>query len=175
MRWLFSFKDPQGQMTRWLEVLAQYNFKIVQREGKKHTNADSLSRRYERVDFSNCYMPRVTLEQLPCKGCKKCQKMMESWKQFPEEVDDVIPLAIQVCDANKHPHRPLRAALGDFRVGASMDRVGIDIMGPLPISKKGNTCILVVADYFTCWIEAYPLPDQQAETVARTFVNQFIS
>ena len=40
-------------------------------------------------------MPRVTLEQLPCKGCKKCQKMMESWKQFHEEVDDVIPLAIQ--------------------------------------------------------------------------------
>ena len=95
LRWLFSFKDPQGQMARWLEVLAQYNFKIVHREGKKHANADSLSRRYERDDASNCYMPRVTLEQLPCKGCKKCQKMMESWKQFHEEVDDVIPLAIQ--------------------------------------------------------------------------------
>ena len=102
MRWLFSFKDPQGQMARWLKVLAQYNFKIVHREGKKHANADSQSCRYERDDSSNCYMPRVILEQLsckgcklPCKGCKKCQKMVESWKQFHEEVDDVIPLAIQ--------------------------------------------------------------------------------
>ena len=44
LRWLFSFKDPQGQMARWLEVLAQYNFRITHRAGAKHGNADSLSR-----------------------------------------------------------------------------------------------------------------------------------
>ena len=92
------------------------------------------------------------------------------WYRLSRDVKRHI-LECPVCDANKHPHRPLKAALGDFRVGAPMDRVGIDIMVPLPISEKGNTCILVVADYFTRWIKAYPLPDQQAKTVARTFVN----
>ena len=45
LRWLKDFKDPQGQLARWLEVLAQYDFEIVHRDGKKHQNADSLSRR----------------------------------------------------------------------------------------------------------------------------------
>lgn len=44
LRWIFSFKDPQGQLARWLEVLSQYHFTIEHREGKKHLNADALSR-----------------------------------------------------------------------------------------------------------------------------------
>ena len=42
--WIFSFNAPQGQLSRWLEVLSQYSFKIIHREGKKHSNADALSR-----------------------------------------------------------------------------------------------------------------------------------
>ena len=26
IRWIFEFKDPRGQVARWLEVLAQYDF-----------------------------------------------------------------------------------------------------------------------------------------------------
>ena len=63
----------------------------------------------------------------------------------------------------------------DYRVGAPMDRIGIDILGPLPTSNQGNTCLLVVGDYFTRWIEAYPMSDQQAETTANHLVFQFFS
>lgn len=45
LRWLFSFKDPQGQIARWLEVLSQYDFEIQLRKGKQHQNADALSRK----------------------------------------------------------------------------------------------------------------------------------
>lgn len=44
LRWIFNFKDPQEQIARWLEVLTQFNFEIQHREGKKHQNADALSR-----------------------------------------------------------------------------------------------------------------------------------
>lgn len=44
LRWIFNFKDPQGQLARWLEVLSQYHFTIEHREGKKHLNADAMSR-----------------------------------------------------------------------------------------------------------------------------------
>ena len=42
--WLLNFKSPQGQIARWLEELSQYNMNVVHRPGKKHVNADALSR-----------------------------------------------------------------------------------------------------------------------------------
>ncbi len=36
-----------------------------------------------------------------------------------------------------------------------MDRLGIDFLGPLPVSGRGNKHILVIDDYATRWIEAY--------------------
>ena len=44
LRWLRSFKEPEGQLARWLETLDIYNFKIEHRPGAKHGNADALSR-----------------------------------------------------------------------------------------------------------------------------------
>ena len=44
LRWLQSFKEPEGQVARWLELLAQYHYKIEHRPEKKHQNADALSR-----------------------------------------------------------------------------------------------------------------------------------
>ncbi|KAJ3588492.1 hypothetical protein NHX12_012084 [Muraenolepis orangiensis] len=37
-------KEPEGQLARWLERLGEYNFEIVHRPGRLHSNADSLSR-----------------------------------------------------------------------------------------------------------------------------------
>lgn len=42
--WLMNFKHPQNQIAHWLEELSQYNMRIVHRQGKKHLNADALSR-----------------------------------------------------------------------------------------------------------------------------------
>ncbi|CAC5389237.1 unnamed protein product [Mytilus coruscus] len=42
--WLQSLKDPTGQVARWLQTLGTYNFKVTHRAGRKHTNADAMSR-----------------------------------------------------------------------------------------------------------------------------------
>ena len=39
---------------------------------------------------------------------------------------------------------------------------------------NGNEYILVIRDYFTKWMEAYAIPDQQAETVATKVVQEFV-
>ena len=44
LKWLNSFKEPEGQVARWLEKLAEFSFKIEHHPGRKHSNADSLSR-----------------------------------------------------------------------------------------------------------------------------------
>ena len=35
LRWLMNFKNPEGQLARWLEVLGSYTFDIQHRPGKK--------------------------------------------------------------------------------------------------------------------------------------------
>jgi len=44
LKWLQSFKEPEGQIARWLETLTQYDYKIEDCPGKKHQDADALSR-----------------------------------------------------------------------------------------------------------------------------------
>jgi hypothetical protein len=44
LTWLMNFKEPQGQLVRWLEELSQFNMEIQHTPGKKHTTADALSR-----------------------------------------------------------------------------------------------------------------------------------
>ena len=48
----------------------------------------------------------------------------------------------------------------------------VDILGPLPKTKDGNVYVLVAADYFTRWVEAYPTPNQEAVTVAQKLVDE---
>ena len=42
--WLHRFKDTEGMMARWLHTLQQFQFSIVHRAGRDHSNADGLSR-----------------------------------------------------------------------------------------------------------------------------------
>ena len=67
------------------------------------------------------------------------------------------------CNTNKKPSRRRRAEMGQYHAGAPMDRVMIDMLGPLSKTPRGNTIILMLVDQFTKWVECYPLPDQSAE------------
>ena len=42
--WLYSFKDPDGLVARWLEKLSSFDFEIVHRPGTSISHADALSR-----------------------------------------------------------------------------------------------------------------------------------
>ena len=44
LTWLARFKEPEGQLARWLKKLQEYDFYILHRSGKCHGNADALSR-----------------------------------------------------------------------------------------------------------------------------------
>ncbi|KAK3083752.1 hypothetical protein FSP39_002614 [Pinctada imbricata] len=321
LRWIFGFRDPQGQIARWIEVLSQYDFEIRHRDGKKHQNADALSRKY---DSERCEHDASNVSNLDCEACKQIQ---EDWREFKDNIDNVNPLGekkgipsdvravtrsqtvhdksnwlpqytlVDICsfqredpdlgplhewiDNNSVPNRdevaryspatrkfwlnwknitresnvlyqkimdkaghtdrlqllipkmlqkeiligchdnvfaahfgihktkdrikqfcywyemsedvklhirecPIcskwkgnirkpKASLIEYRIGFPMDRVALDIIGPLQRSKQDNKYILVVGDHFTRWIEAYPLKSQHANEVAQQLVNNFIS
>ena len=96
LTWLLRFKDPQGQIARWLEELSQYDMRVTHRPGKNHGNADALSRKPNQ-DKCGQYKAGVALEDLPCGGCRYCLKAHTQWKQFEDEVDEVVPLTRVSC------------------------------------------------------------------------------
>ena len=79
-----------------------------------------------------------------------------------------------MCGHNKRSKVSPKAAIGDMRTGAPMDRLGIDIMGPLLLSNKGNKYIQVIMDAFTKWVEIRAIPDQTAVTCAEHLVDSMI-
>ena len=63
LEWLKSFKDPQGQVARWLDILAEYDFQIQHRSGAKHGNADALSR----LPCKQCGLAHIVIRIFPLK------------------------------------------------------------------------------------------------------------
>lgn len=50
----------------------------------------------------------------------------------------------------------------------------MDLMGPLLETRKGNQQVLVVADAFTKWVEAFPITNMEAETVVEVVTKEII-
>ena len=79
------------------------------------------------------------------------------------------------CGSRKLPPRRAKAPMQQYNVGYPMERIAIDLSGPYPVSKKGNKYLMVVSDYFTKWVDAIPLRNQEATHIAEKLVNRFIS
>ena len=73
LKCLQSFKDPEGQLARWLEILGEYQFTVEHRPGNKHSNADALSR-------------------IPCKQC--------GWQELEEPPVQAVVMATEILPQN---------------------------------------------------------------------------
>ena len=290
LSWLQSFKEPEGQLARWLEKLQEFHFRILHRPGKKHTNADAMSRRpcdqCGRID-EDSFVPQSSVDpeensmatvspivmdaspvgdgtpaklrqlQLDDSDIKfvleakesdtrpaddvvkakstEVRKLVQIWDQlvvangvlkrrFEDEEGQtevcqwVVPKkqrkeilhhlhdgplgahlgekkilqklkerfywpghatdvrnwchSCEPCAQRKTPIPKPRAPLVSIQVGHPMQLVATDIVGPFPESTSGNSYVLVAADYFTRWVEAYPIPCQEAAVVAKKLVDE---
>ena len=71
------------------------------------------------------------------------------------------------CAAVKTNSPDSRAPLQRIKFGSPMQIVAVDILGTFPELPQGNIYILVIGDYFTRWMEAFAIPNQEAIAVAR--------
>ena len=78
-----------------------------------------------------------------------------------------------VCTSRRGPGRPLHPPLAPIPVGGPFHRVGVDVL-QLPLTRNGNQYVVCFVDYLTKWVEAFAMPDQQAETIAWLFVDNVV-
>lgn len=274
LRWLSTFKEPEGQLARWLEKLSQYDFTIEHRPGLRHGNADALSRRAcidcghcQRLELKEHQINLTTMESVCWKTEQSADETLaflmdclsrgekpdrtfimskgpdfkaylekwehlslrdqvlvysklptvsrntqwlivvpENWcKRILEEIHsnktgghlgtaktfkkvrqrffwvhqyrdiDLFVRNCHICRSRSGPSRRLKGEMQKCIMGAPFERLGIDVLGPLPKSNLGNRYIVIVMDYFTKWPEGFATPDQTAETVSNGLVEQVIS
>ncbi|KRY16110.1 Retrovirus-related Pol polyprotein from transposon 17.6 [Trichinella patagoniensis] len=75
LMWLRNFKEPEGQVARWLEQLAEFDFEVVHRPGRKHQNADALSREA----CKQCGQNTST----PCAAVSSIMGKRQKWEPSP--------------------------------------------------------------------------------------------
>ena len=101
-------------------------------------------------------------------------KHYATWYQMQQAVTNYVR-GCETCNKQKTGNRRAKAAQTSYHVGSPMERVHIDILGPISESNRGNRYVLVMVDQFTKWVECCALPDQSAETVARSFVDNIVA
>ena len=62
LKWLHNFKEPEGQVARWLETWAEFDYEVVHRPGKQHHNADASSRKMCKQCGTQVGGDEITLE-----------------------------------------------------------------------------------------------------------------
>ena len=105
-------------------------------------------------------------------GMKKTRAKV--WMRFYWVGIRAVVRKCSVCAQRKTPSNRKKAPLQQEAVGAPMGQGGPGYCRPSARNGKGNKYILVVGDYFSKWMEAYPIPDQTAETVVEKFVSKFV-
>jgi hypothetical protein len=92
------------------------------------------------------------------------------WPQMFEAIKDYI----RSCDrCQRRGRHRIPGPLHPIPVGEPFSKIGIDIVGPLPITTKGNRYIVVTTDYFTKWPEAEAISEATGKRVAE-FIYQTI-
>ena len=82
--WLYSFKDPDGIVARWIEKLSQYSFTIEHKAGKGIPHADGLSRLTENTAVCALQTVNPLLTQLSDPDLQKCYQWLQQ-KSRPEK------------------------------------------------------------------------------------------
>ena len=97
------------------------------------------------------------------------------WYGMKRDVYDYVAS----CESCNQRARPVGRGRGAPLVvtwsGYPFERIAMDLIPNLPETGNGNKHLLVVVDYFTKWVEAYPLKRMDAATIASVFVSEFVS
>ncbi|KRX15925.1 Retrovirus-related Pol polyprotein from transposon 17.6 [Trichinella nelsoni] len=200
LRWLTTFKEPEGQVARWLESLAELDFEKGVHAPSRLPNSEVNT--WRRALKTSCVLPsRRTQRSNYCgKGwlartgrwdvprsvaltCMCCSSngAARRWCREPSETKSYCQCTTVVVPCThgetrrKGPTKNNRAPMHSMAAGYPLQRVGMDILGPLQKNPSENRYVLVLTDYFTKWTAAFPLANMVASTVDKVLVEKYIA
>nr|GEZ16720.1 hypothetical protein [Tanacetum cinerariifolium] len=144
LKYLFAKKDAKVRLLRWVLLLQEFDFKVLDTKGAENLAANHLSRLEN--PYENVLDPKEINETFPLETLSMvtfCGDSSASW--FADF-------------ANYHA--------SNFIVK------GIDFMGLFPSSQE-NKYILVAVDYLSKWVEAKSLPTNDARVVCKFLKSLF--
>ncbi len=95
------------------------------------------------------------------------------WKGMTSMIFDYVNQCIK-CN-----HRNLKTIKAPFGIvnppGMCFVKIAIDLVGPLAETEGGHQYILTVVDHLSGFLEAFPIQDKQATTIANVLVNEIFN
>jgi transposase InsO family protein len=177
LKYLLDLKETSGRIMRWNLFLQEFNFKIEYIKGKDNVIADALTRSLrssgsiaavnnisdERKNelIRRCHIESGHSGILPT--YKLCLEQTH-WRNMYKDVK----AQIDTCEICKKYSRS-KANLQQYRLTLNQpfSRVGIDVVGPLPKSWRGNKYLLVATDHLTRWAEAKAVKTKSVKETAK--------
>jgi len=101
-------------------------------------------------------------------------KLRYYWKGMDNDVKDHTNGCISCKLRKTYQRRPQIPIMKYNAVSYPLDRVHIDLTGPLPATQNGNRYIMVIKDYLTKYVWLIPLQSKTAVEVAENFVTRFV-
>ena len=91
------------------------------------------------------------------------------WEGMKKEIKAFIE-SCSICQEFKD--RAQRKVIYRIPIGGPFDRIGIDIVGPLPRTTGGNRYIVIATDYLTRWAEAKALKRKTEAEIVKFLINE---
>lgn len=79
------------------------------------------------------------------------------------------------CQTLKSENQRPAGKLQPITVSQPNKMVGVDIMGPLPSSAQHHEYLLVFVDYFSRWVEFFPMHNANAPTIAKILRTEILT
>ena len=105
------------------------------------------------------------------KTLKKLKSLGIWWDGMSQSVRSFIR-SCKVCLETKPTYRRRQGKMLSTTSSRPWEKVGVDLMGPLPKSYVGHEYILVAVDHFSKFVEILPLKTANSQSVATTLVRE---
>jgi hypothetical protein len=90
------------------------------------------------------------------------------WPRMTKDVKDFCK-SCHVCAVSKDTVKTSVAPMKTIDISglSCFEKLGCDILGPLPTTSRGNRYVILVQDYFTKWVEGIAVPNVTSDVLER--------